>query len=189
MKVMAVLGSPRKRGNSSLLAARFLEKAAIKGAQTVSFFLEEMTYKGCKACGACKKVSDRCVIKDDVTAVLEEMYLADIIVFAMPNYFADLSGQFKLFLDRTYSLLAPEFLSGENKSRLPAGKHMVFIFTQGAPETAFKEIPEKYSHLKSYFGLAGFHIVRGCSLYDCGEIEGHPELLKKIDSLATQLVG
>lgn len=106
----------------------------------------------------------------------------------MPNYFADLSGQFKLFLDRTYSLLAPDFLTSDSKSRLPAGKHLVFIFTQGAPESAFKSIPEKYAHLKSYYNLAGFHVIRGCNLYDCGEVEGHPELLRQIDSLAEQLL-
>jgi len=188
MKAIAVLGSPRKLGNSSLLAKRFLQKAEIKGAAAQSFFLEEMNYKGCKACGACKKTSDRCVIKDDVSEVLEEMFSADVIVFAMPNYFADLSGQFKLFLDRTYSLLAPDFLTSDSKSRLPAGKHLVFIITQGAPESAFKSIPEKYAHLKSYYNLAGFHVIRGCGLYDCGEVEGHPELLKQIDSLVEQLI-
>jgi len=188
MKVMAILGSPRRLGNSSMLATRFLTKASEKGAETRSFFLEGMNYKGCKACGACKKTSDRCVIKDDVSEVLEEMFTADIIIFAMPNYFADLSGQFKLFLDRTYSLLAPEFLTSDSKSRLPSGKHLVFIITQGAPESAFKSLPEKYAHLKGYYNLAGFHVVRGCGLYDCGEIEGHPELLKQIDSLVEQLV-
>lgn len=188
MKIMAVLGSPRRLGNSSTLATRFLARAAALGAETRSFFLEEMKYKGCKACGACKKGSDRCVIKDDVSEVLEEMFTADIIVFAMPNYFADISGQFKLFLDRTYSLLAPDFLTSDSKSRLPAGKHLVFIFTQGAPESAFKSIPEKYAHLKSYYNLAGFHVIRGCNLYDCGEVEGHPELLRQIDSLAEQLL-
>lgn len=188
MKVMAVLGSPRRLGNSSVLANRFLEKAAEKGAQTKSFFLREMTYKGCKACGACKKVSEKCVLKDDVSEVLDEMYQADVIVFAMPTYFADLSGQFKLFLDRTYSLLVPEFLSSEKKSRLPAGKHLVFILTQGSPANMYKEITDKYSHLKSYYGLAGYHVVRGCDLYDCDEVSGRPELLKEIDSLVATLI-
>ncbi len=188
MRVMAVLGSPRRRGNSSLLAKRFLDHAKKAGAQTSSYFLEELNYKGCKACGACKKVSDHCVIEDDASQILLEMHEADIIIFAMPNYFADLSGQFKLFLDRTYSLLAPDFLSNGNKSRLAPGKHLVFILTQGAPSTAFKSIPEKYTHLKEYYGLAGFHAIHAGNLYDCGEIDGHPDILKQIDGIAQQLL-
>ncbi len=188
MKVMAVLGSPRRQGNSSTLAARFLGQAAKKGAETVSYFLEEMKYKGCKACGACKKVSDRCVIQDDLAGVLEEMKSADIIIFAVPNYFGDFSGQFKLFLDRTYSLLNPEFLNNGSKSRLPAGKHLVLIFTQGAPESAFKAVPEKYRMLKDYFQFASYDVIRGCNLAGPEETESYPGLLRQVDNLAASLL-
>ncbi len=185
---MAVLGSPRKLGNSTMLARRFLELARQSNAKTRSFFLEELSYKGCRACGACKKTSERCVIDDDLSPVLEAMYTADIIVFATPNYFADVSGQFKLFLDRTYSLLKPEFLGSMDKSRLPAGKHLVFILSQGGPDSAFKDIPEKYSRLKLYFNLAGYHVIHGGNLFDCDEVAGRPELIKKVDSLAGLLM-
>ncbi len=188
MKIMAIMGSPRKKGNSSFLTERFLAKAREKGGEISSYFLEEMNYKGCKACGACKKTHDRCVISDDLTAVLDEMRLADIIIYAAPNYFADVSGQFKLFLDRTYSLLTPEFMTGANRSRLPTGKHLVFIFTQGAPEKFFKEIPDKYSHLKEYFNFSGFHIIHGGNLFAPEDAQKCPELIEKIDQLANELL-
>lgn len=188
MKVIAILGSPRKKGNSSFLAERFLATAGEKGAETSAYFLEEMSYKGCKACGACKKTHESCVIKDDLTSVLDEMRLADIIIYAAPNYFADVSGQFKLFLDRTYSLLTPEFMTGANRSRLAEGKHLVFILTQGAPDSVFKEIPEKYSHLKEYFNFSGFHVIHGGNLFAPGDAEKCPELIEKIDQLASDLL-
>lgn len=188
MKVIAIMGSPRKNGNSCFLAGHFLELAREKGAQTSSFFLEGMKYKGCKACGACKKGSDKCVIEDDLTQVLEEMHQADVIIYAAPNYFADVSGQFKLFLDRTYSLLTPEFQSGENRSRLAAGKHLVFILTQGAPEGTFKQIPEKYAHLQDYFNFAGYHVLQGCNLFAPDDAKGRPELLAQVEELAEKLL-
>ena len=188
MKVLAICGSPRKNGNSAYLAESFLKLAKEKGAVTNSYFLEGMSYKGCKACGACKKDSDKCVIKDDLSPVLDEMKSADVIIYASPNYFADVSGQFKLFLDRTYSLLTPEFMSGQNRSRLAPGKHLVFVLTQGAPEDAFKQIPEKYSHLQDYFDFAGFHVIHGCNLFAPDDARKNPALLQDIEKLVAKLV-
>lgn len=188
MKVLAVLGSPKKKGNSSILARTFLEKAASLGAETKTFFLEGMDYGGCKACGACKTKKDHCVINDDLSELLNEMHKADVVVYATPNYFADVSGQFKLFWDRTYSLLTPEFMTGANKCRLPKGKQAVFIFTQGAPESAFKEVPEKYAELSGYFGFAGFNAIRGCDLFESGEVKNRPELLMRAEKIAEQLM-
>lgn len=188
MKVVAILGSPRKNGNSSFLSATFLDRAREKGAVGSSFFLEGMNYKGCKACGACKKDHDKCVIKDDLAPLLDEMREADVIIYAAPNYFADVSGQFKLFLDRTYSLLTPEFMSGQNRSRLAAGKHLVFILTQGAPEEAFKQIPEKYAHLQEYFNFAGYHVIHGGNLFAPDDAKSRPELIAKVQELADTLI-
>ncbi len=187
MKAIAILGSPRKNGNSAFLADKFLSRAKARGAQVSSFFLEGMNYKGCKACGACKKDSERCVINDDLSPIFEQIHQADVIVYAAPNYFADVSGQFKLFLDRTYSLLTPQFMSGENRSRLAPGKHLVFILTQGAPEDAFKQIPEKYAHLKDYFNFAGFHTVHGGNLFAPGDAGNRADLIDKIEKLAETL--
>ncbi|GAB4280485.1 MAG: flavodoxin family protein [Candidatus Rifleibacteriota bacterium] len=187
MKVSAILGSPKKNGNSSLLAQTFLEESEKRGAITESFFLQDMEYGGCIACEACKAGSDKCVLNDDLTRVLDAMYEADIILFASPNYFSEVTGQFKLFLDRTYSFLTPEFLSGPNKSRLPDGKKVVFIFTQGAPDTAFTEIPEKYSRIMGYFGLDEFHSIHGCNLFKSGEVKDRPDLLQTARELAAKL--
>ncbi len=188
MRVMAVLGSPQKNGNSSLLAKAFLEKAEKAGAKVKSFHLEKMSYKGCKACGACKSKSEKCVIKDDLTETLEEMHKSDIIVMATPNYFYDVTGQFKLFIDRTFSHLTPQFMTGPDKCRLPKGKKVIFIFTQGASEEVFKEIPEKYSQLANLFEYEEFHIVRGCELMESGEVKKRPELFAQIEKLADNLL-
>lgn len=188
MKVMAVLGSPKQNGNSAMLAQKFLEKASASGAETRSFFLEGMNYKGCKACGACKSGSDKCVIADDLTEVFAEMHKSDIIVYASPNYFGDVSGQFKLFLDRTFSLLNPTFITGPQKSRLAAGKKVVFIFTQGAAEGEYAEVPAKYGSLREYFEFAEFHTIHVGNLIGNASVKDRPELLLKAEKLAEQLM-
>ena len=185
---MAVLGSPKKTGNSSNLAERFIEKSKSAGAQTKTYFLQGMNYGGCHACMACKTSSDKCVIEDDLAEVLEEMHASDVIVLATPNYFGDVTGQFKLFLDRTFSLLTPEFQTGKKTSRLASGKHVVFIMTQGAPDEAFKSISEKYAKLKDFFNFESFNVIRGCDLMMPGDVKKHPELYEQIDNLTKQLL-
>lgn len=188
MKVLAIMGSPKEDGNSSTLAKSFLSKASSLGAETKSYFLENMKYKGCNACGACKTKLKKCIIQDDLTEVLDEMYKADIIIYSSPNYFYDVSGQFKLFFDRQYSLLTPQFKTGPQRCRLAAGKKAVFIFTQAAPENCFENIPTKYSEMNEIFGFSEFHFVRGCNLLTSGAIKDRPELIQQVETLASQLV-
>ena len=188
MKVMAVLGSPNRNGNSATLAEHFLLKSKEAGAETKLFFLEGMNYKGCKACMKCKSGLDKCAINDDLSGVLQEMHMSDIIVLASPNYFGDVSGQLKLFIDRTYSLLTPDFMTGEKKTRLAPGKHIIFIITQGASIDGFTDIPERIAGLNSFFGFESVHIVRGCELLESNAASQSTELLDQIDQLAETLL-
>ena len=97
MKIVGILGSPRKKSNSSELANRVLDAAREKGAETEAFVLNDLDYKGCQACMGCKGKKDYCIIKDDLTPVLEAMREADAVVLASPVYYGDVSGQFRLW--------------------------------------------------------------------------------------------
>jgi len=153
MEIVCVLGSPKANGNSASIAKRFCDKAEKMGGNVQCFNLNELDFKGCQGCMACKTTSDRCVLKDDLTQVLDAIRETDILVIATPVYFADMTGQLKCFLDRTYSFSLPDYLTNPNRSRLPPGKKGVFIMTQGAPEGKFVEI---YSRFETYFKRRGF---------------------------------
>ena len=133
---MCLLGSPRPHSNSAALAARFLETAAKLGAETLNYTLSRLTYRGCQACYTCKTKLDRCVLKDDLTEVLESVQRADTLVIATPVYYADVTGQLKCFIDRTYSFLKPDYITNPSPSRLAPGKKLVFITTQGQRASA-----------------------------------------------------
>lgn len=122
MNIVALYGSPRKKGNSASLASRFLEKAEELGAGTRSFYLNTMNIKGCQACMGCKTKKDHCIVKDDLADVLEAVRETDVLVLATPIYFGDVSAQLKMFIDRTYSYLVPDFLNSPEPSRLKPGK-------------------------------------------------------------------
>lgn len=188
MKIVAVLGSPRLNGNSAFIAGRFLDVAKNLGAETRSFSLNTLTYRGCQACRACKKSSEVCVLKDDLTEVLDAVREADVIVLASPVYFADVSGQMKLFIDRTYCFLTPDFHSNPKGSRLLPGKVVVFIQTQGFEDTVFADVFPRYEGVMRFIGINEAHLIRGCNLAKPDDVRKHEDVLKQAEDLAAQIM-
>lgn len=186
MKVIAVLGSPRIDGNSALIAERFLDKAKSLGAETKSFSLNKLKYRGCQACYACKTTSETCVLKDDLTAVLDAVRESDVILLATPVYYGDVTAQMKGFIDRTFCYLTPTFRTGKNMSRLKPGKKLVFVQTQGAPESVYGDIFMRYKNIMSYHGFAEAHLLRACNANATGAVAN--ELLESADRLARKIV-
>lgn len=104
-KILIAVGSPRKRGNSSTLAAQVASGAKAGGAQVETFYLHGMSIKPCTACDGCrKKAHVDCVIKDDMQILYPKLRSADAIVIASPIYWFTFSAQTKLFMDRWYGL-------------------------------------------------------------------------------------
>ena len=186
MKISCLLGSPRKKSNSAAIANRFAETAANLGAEIETIVLNDLTYRGCQGCMSCKTTHDKCVLKDDLTEVLDSLKEADIVVMAMPVYCSDVPGQVKCFLDRTFSYLKPLHLSEPNPTRVPLGKKLVFIITQGAPsEELFADIPERYqAFLKRSMGFGDTYLIRACDVG--GGVPDH--FLKKAEELAQSIV-
>ena len=76
MKITSVIASPRRKGNSEVLAKHFCDTAAKLGAEVQTFFLNELKYRGCQACMACKTKLEKCALQDDLTEVLESVFTA-----------------------------------------------------------------------------------------------------------------
>jgi multimeric flavodoxin WrbA len=108
-KVMIAVGSPRKRGNSSTLAAQVAAGAKASGAEVETYYLHGMNIKPCTACDGCrKKTHVDCVIKDDMQILYPKLRSADVIVVASPIYWFTFSAQTKVFIDRWYGLGSEE---------------------------------------------------------------------------------
>jgi multimeric flavodoxin WrbA len=163
MKIVALFGSPRANGNTATLAKTFNKTAEELGAVVQTFLLNKLDAKGCQACDACKTEADHCVIKDDLADVLESVKNADVLVAATPIYFADISAQFKIFVDRCYSYLEPFEIMPE-ASRLKAGKKFVLITAQNRGEDMFAEVCTKYRMIFEFLGFKETHLIRGCDL-------------------------
>ncbi len=170
MKIVSLFGSPRVNGNTATLAKTFNETAEDLGADVQTFVLNKLDAKGCQACDACKTKTDHCVIEDDLTNVLESVKNADVLVAATPIYFADISAQFKIFVDRCYSYLEP-FETMPEASRLKAGKKFVLITAQNRGEDMFGEVCTKYRTIFEFLGFKETHLIRGCDLIEADALE------------------
>ena len=87
MKVCGFVGSPRKKGNTSILVDTFLEGAVSAGAETKNFFLAEHMINQCKGCyrNCILKQGYRCAaFRDDMDIILEEMVSSDVMILASP---------------------------------------------------------------------------------------------------------
>ncbi len=188
MKITCVLGSAKVNGNSAMLAKRFCGKAQELGAEVQTFLLNDLDYRGCQGCNACKSTLDRCVEKDDLEPVLDSIRECDVLVMASPVYYGSVSGQLKCFIDRTYSYLGPDFLVSKTASRLEPGKKLVFVLTQAADaEDAFDDIFPKYRDFFSYYGFAESTLIRGCGVSGPGASEERDDLMKLADETAERL--
>lgn len=104
MKVIALNGSPRKKGNTAhalQLVTDELEKAGI-AVEVLQVGSQEI--RGCTGCNACFKSRDeKCILKgDEVNDAIQKLKEADGILLGSPVYWADLNGTMKAFLDRVF---------------------------------------------------------------------------------------
>jgi len=190
MKVICLLGSPRKNGNSATIAKHFCDAAMRFGAEVQIFPLNQLNYRGCQGCMACKTKLDRCALQDDLTAVLDAVRDADVLVLASPVYYWDVSAQLKAFIDRTYSYLVPDFYTNPVQSRLRPGKKLVFMLAQGHPDqTLFTDIFPKFDYFFKMYGFSETHLLRACGVQAPGEVNSQPDVLKLAEETAVALCG
>jgi multimeric flavodoxin WrbA len=183
MKVIGIVGSPRKNGNTNILVQQVLEGAAEAGAETSNFFLNEMNYRGCQGCGYCKS-HDKCKLEDDLVELFDELASADGVVFGSPIYFGQFTGQMRLFIDRCYSLINADF-----SCRLPAGKKAVIIGTQGAPDAAaFKGVYEEFGgQISNFMRMDVKDTIVGVGYHAPGEVKEDSELMERAKNAGLNL--
>ncbi|MBR5341947.1 MAG: flavodoxin family protein [Erysipelotrichaceae bacterium] len=102
-KFVIISSSPRKNGNSDLLAQEFLKGALEAGNEGELISLRDKKIGYCLACNYCHSHDNTCVLKDNMTEILNKMKEADILVLATPVYYYNISAQMKTFIDRTFA--------------------------------------------------------------------------------------
>ena len=107
-KVIVISTSLRQGSNSDMLAEKFIEGAKAAGNEVEKISLVGKSIQFCKGCMACQKLG-RCVIKDDVNDIMAKVLKADVICWATPIYYYEMSGQMKTLLDRMNPLYTTDY--------------------------------------------------------------------------------
>lgn len=188
MNIVTLLGSPRSAGNSAAIARRITAVAGELGADTRTFELNRLNYRGCQGCYACKKGAESCVLTDDLAEVLAAVAAADLVVLATPVYYGDITAQLKGYIDRTFSFLRPGYLSNPQPSRL-GPKRLIFVLTQGHPDEAFfGDIFPRYENFLRWQNFTDVRLVRACGIGPGSVDAVPPEVLQQAEETIRRML-
>ena len=181
-KVLGVVGSPRRKGNTDILVSNILDGASDAGAETEVLFLSDLNIRECDGCHACWK-GNPCSKHDDMNAVFELIESSDALVFGTPVYWYGPTALMKGFIDRFVYFNCPE-----NREKIRGKSAVLAIpFEEENPETA-RLLVEFFEKCFDYLdvNLAGQIIVPGVTKR--GEIVDKPIHLKKGYELGRTLI-
>ena len=160
MNILILSGSPRKGGNTELLAEAFA-KGAAEHHHVEIVSVRDYNVNPCLGCNACFKTDGICAQKDDMAIIYEKMSRADMLVIASPVYFYSISAQLKAVIDRFHNPIRDSFHI----------KKMALLLVGAAslPEL-FNAVLTEYNLCLNFFNLedAGKVLVRGVK--DKGDI-------------------
>jgi multimeric flavodoxin WrbA len=111
-KILGVIGSPRKKGNTHILVSTILDGARAEGSDIETIFLGDLDIRECDGCYSCWK-GRHCSKKDDMNVIYPKIMQSDTIIFGTPVYWYGPTALMKCFIDRfTY------FNCPENRSKI-----------------------------------------------------------------------
>ena len=182
-RVLVLKGSPREKGNSSLLADQVAAGASAAGVQVECIVLQNMNIQPCNACDVCQETgTGECILDDDMQTLYPRLLKADAIVIASPIYWYTMSAQTKLCIDRWYALDTPQ-------GNLLAGKRIGIVLTYGDVDpfasgavNAIHTFRDIFRNIKA--PIVG--IVYG-SASNAGDIQNQPALLEQAYKLGQEL--
>ena len=105
MQILGIVGSRRKKGNTSALVQEALKPFRNENAETEIIFLGDYEIKGCNGCEGCRETL-RCVIDDYMQKIYPRILEADAVILGSPAYFYNVSSDVKAFMDRCYCFVA-----------------------------------------------------------------------------------
>jgi len=184
-KILAFFGSPRKKGNTTVLANQIILGAESRGAEVERVYLHGLNIKPCQGCYACQaKDSKGCVIDDDMQDVYSKVAKADALIIASPVYWFTMSAQTKIFMDRCIAL----YSENNEESRL-YGKKIAIAMTYGDKDAFSSGCVNALRTFQDIYNFVGSDItgiVHG-SAEKPGEIADNAELMQDAQTLGKEL--
>lgn len=176
MRILALIGSPRKGGNTDVLVDELLAHSARDGPEARKVYLYDHEIRPCLDCRRCQKGTHTCALPDAMPELYGLLESADLVVFATPVYWYGPTAKMKLLIDR----LRPFIASGGLR-----GKQAVLVAPSEEGESCCGALVECFRRSLDYLGMSygGSALARA---YEKGEVVHRPEELAKAAALGAR---
>ncbi|MFH0972816.1 MAG: flavodoxin family protein [Patescibacteria group bacterium] len=132
MNIIAINGSPRKEGNTSQIVSEIIKGARKNKHDCEIIYLAELNIKDCTGCGVCKE-KRKCVYRDDIEKIEEAILKADLIIWASPTHWTNVSA----YMQRVFERLCGFFIEPMPRrfplKRNAKGKKAILVTSCFAP--------------------------------------------------------
>lgn len=180
IKIIGIVGSPRK-GNTETMVRESLKSAKKEGAETEIILVRDLKLEMCDGCLQCDETG-KCHFEDGMNEINEKLASADGLVIGTPARWGLLSGNLKVFMDRTNPLAIPERLAGKKVAILSVGQCQV---SEGTSIEKAAESVATYCH-ESGMEIVGE--VLGFGAIKEGDVKDKKETLIACRRLGKELV-
>ena len=184
MKVLGVVGSPRKGGNTDILVDKVLEGVKDIGAETIDkILLPDYNVEPCTSCYTClTKDETECVLDDDMGKIYEKMLQADCLVLGTPLYWYSCTAQFKAFMDRWIATMDTKY----NSSLTGKGGLLVTAYEEARAADPARFLIQQMQHSFHFIKMRFVGTVQA-SAFDAGEVRNDEKALSEAYEMGRSL--
>jgi len=179
MRILALVGSPRKGGNTDILVEEILKGARTNGHSTEKLRLYDYDILPCIDCRSCKRSESgyNCALSDGMREIYPKLEAADIIIFGTPIYWYGPTAKMKLLIDRLRPYIASKRLSGK--------KGILVVPSEEGPDCC-EPLMQMFRMTFDYLGMKMAESIL-VSAYERGEVMKTPEDMSKAFNLGDAL--
>jgi Multimeric flavodoxin WrbA len=160
MKAVCIVGSPKSNGTTACVTDKIIEGLELSHIEVKKYVLGQMDIRYCKGCKTCYETK-KCIQQDDMDIIIKDLCAADIVLIASPSYWGDVTGQLKVFFDRSTPLS-----DTNGGTPVPSGKIGISVAVRTGQRA--EENLNIIHSIEHYFGHLGIKPVK------CFTAEGVP---------------
>ena len=177
-KILAIIGSPRKGGNTDTIVNEIFSGAKEFSAETEKIMLNELSIGFCQACDSCSE-NGICQLNDDMTLVNEKISESDVLVLGTPVYYWGPTGQFKTFTDR---------LLATSRQGILKNKKVIFVIPLGGSESIARHTIGMLTDSFNYLNTNIFGKIISPQTMEVDDLQQKKEVLLKAREFGREVI-
>ena len=184
MNAICIVGSPRPAGSTALLVDRIIDGMRQSGVDATRFVLGQLSIHYCQGCRECE-ATGTCVQRDGMNTLLQGILDADIVLLASPSYWGDVTGQMKVFIDRSLPLCN----AATGQTPVPPGKIGVAVAVRaGRSAGENQHIIDTFEHYFGHLGIEMRATLTAEGINDPADLEHSPHIIEEATGLGRNIL-